>query len=141
MYNMKEQFHSISLKRKQYFNRVIEQYGLNLMEIEVLGFLSEQPDSNTFTDIMRAKDYAKSHISTAINRLVTDGYIEKRCVGNNKKTQQLFLLDRSTPIIAEYHRCIKTFQQDAFAGLTEHELAIFEQVIAKMNDNLSKEQG
>lgn len=141
MNDMKEQFHSISLKRKQYFNEMIEQHGLNLMEIEILAFLSKQPDSNTFTDIMRAKDYAKSHVSTVITRLVTGGYIEKRCVGNNKKVQQLFLLDRSAPIIAEYNRCVKTFQGVAFAGLTERQLAMFEQVINKMNDNLSKEQG
>ncbi|MFI3177403.1 MAG: MarR family winged helix-turn-helix transcriptional regulator [Eubacteriales bacterium] len=137
---MKERFHSINLKRKQYFNSIIDQYGLNLMEIEILGFLSEEPDSNTFTDIMRAKDYAKSHISTAITNLVNSNYIEKCCCDNNKKVQQLFLLERSGPIIDAYNRCVNEFHKNAFTGLTSQELEVFNQVIDKINDNLSKEQ-
>lgn len=140
MNDMKEQFHAISMKRKQYFNDVIEKYGLNLMEIEILGFLSEQPQSNTFTDIMKAKDYAKSHISTAITNLVKRGYIEKRSTGSNKKVHQLFLLEQSQAIVEEYHHCAQAFQKDAFVGIKTSEMKAFEQVIGKINANLSKEK-
>ncbi|MFI3227701.1 MAG: winged helix DNA-binding protein [Clostridia bacterium] len=136
MTDIKETFHRISTKRKMYFSDMLEKYELNLMEVEILAFLSEQPDNNTFTEIMRAKDYAKSHISNAITRLVNFGYVEKRQLERNKKVYKLSLLRSSENIIEDYNICVEKFRKDAFVGIKEREIKIFEQVIDKMDQNL-----
>lgn len=137
--NMKEIFHAISIQRKKYFSKMIEKYDLTQMEIDIVGFLSEQPDNNTFTDIMKAKDYAKSHISNAITHLVNGGCIEKCSLDNNKKVHKLFLLNNSKNVIKDYNICIENFRKDALVGIKESEIKIFEQVISKMHCNLSKD--
>ncbi|MFI3212347.1 MAG: MarR family winged helix-turn-helix transcriptional regulator [Eubacteriales bacterium] len=141
MFNLNETFHAISIKRKQYFNKMIEKYDLNLIEIEILAFLNKEPDSNTFTEIMKAKDYAKSHMSTAITHLVTRGYIEKRSLDTNKKVHKLYLLDKSFNVIKDYDLCISRFRGDAFTGISEDGIKVFEQVIHKMNTNLTTQLG
>lgn len=137
--NFREYFHSISLKRRGYFDPVLEQYGLTMLQLEILVSLHEEPNSNTFTDIMKAKDYAKSHISTAINHLVEEGYIVRKPSATNKKVYYLYLLEKSHPLVTAYGDCIQRFQADAFAGITEEELALYEKILIKMRHNLTKE--
>lgn len=138
MLEFKGIFHAINVKRKIYFNELLENYSLNMMEVEILATLSECPDNNTFTDIMKMKDYAKSYISKAISNLVERGYIEKRTCENNKKVYNLFLLESSEPIIKQYNECVENFRNDAMAGLKKDQIRIFEQVISKINENLSQ---
>lgn len=138
MTELRKLFHAINLQRKVYFSEILAEPDLNLMELELIVFLHEQPDSNTFTHIMKAKDYAKSHISTAINHLVQCGYIKKTTDSTNKKVHNLHLLDKSAPVIAQYYQCTQRFQENAFAGLDGRDLEIFQQVIRQINENLSE---
>lgn len=138
MIDLKETFHSISLKRKTYFDMMLEGIELSLMEVEILFFLKEYPENNTFTEIMRSKDYAKSYVSKAISNLLELGYLEKQMVPTNKKMYKLFLLEKSERAIQEYSACVKRFREDAFAGIAEEDYKVFERVIKQLSDNLSE---
>ncbi len=140
MIEMQELFHGISQKRKNYFSPMLEQYDLNLIEIEILVFLVQHPDSNTFTQIMQAKDYAKSHISNAVNRLVEGGYLERQGVPHNKKIHQLYPLIQSDQLVTQYHQCIQRFHADAFDNIDPVDIETFCKVINQMSQNLSKPQ-
>ncbi len=137
MIDLKEGFHEVSLKRKIYFDRMIEETELNLMEIEILVFLSQYPENNTFTEIMNCKGYAKSYISKAITNLVEKEYIIKESIANNKKVHKLFLLDKSQDIVDSYHQCVAKFRSDAFQDISDEDLQIFERVMNKILENLT----
>ncbi|MFI3236429.1 MAG: MarR family transcriptional regulator [Lachnospiraceae bacterium] len=135
--DLKEAFHSINLRRKTYFDDLIDLTDLNLMELEILVSLADYPEQNTFTDIMRSKDYAKSYVSKAITHLVELGYIAKEGIDHNKKVQKLFLLEQSTPIVDSFKSCVDTFRKDAFIGISQQEYEVFEHVLEKISLNLS----
>lgn len=139
MVDLKELFHSVSLKRKLYFTELLEETELNLMEIEVLVFLKCSPENNTFTEIMKSKDYAKSYISKAITNLVEKEYLMKEASPGNRKVYRLYLLEKSQDIIEEYDRCVEQFRRYAFAGISEEELQIFERVMKQMANNLAED--
>lgn len=136
MVDIKDSFHMINMKRRNFFEELLEKNDLNFMEVEIVVFLNDVPESNTFTDIMKSKDYAKSHISVAISRLVEKEYIKKESLPNNKKTYKLFLLEKSKPIVDEYNICVEEFRKCAFSGVTDEEYKIFERVIWRMSQNL-----
>lgn len=139
MLDLKKFFHSIEIKRKLYFDELINSTELNFMEIETLVYLKEFPDNNTFTDIMKSKDYAKSYISTAISNLVDKGYIAKEVSKTNKKVHNLFLLEKSTDIINQYEVCVQSFRNAAFIGVSDEEIQTFEVVLTKILKNLNKD--
>ncbi len=136
MMETRELFQRINIKRKDYFNELLDTYDLNFMELEILAFLHSEPDSNTFTQIMKSKDYAKSHISTAINHLVAQGYLEKIGTSTNKKVHYLYLSKKSDEVIQHYQRCVHCFQAQAFLDIAESDLQIFNQVIKQISKNL-----
>ncbi len=140
MTEMQELFHGISQKRKNYFNAMVEEYDLNLIEIEILAFLVQSPNRNTFTQIMQAKDYAKSHISNAVNHLVERGYLTKEGVAHNKKIHHLYPQPQSDQIVTQYHQRLQRFHADAFAHIDPSDLEAFRSVILQMNQNLSNAQ-
>ncbi len=113
---------------------------LHFIELEILSHLKEFPSNNTFTDIFKSKDYAKSHVSTAIANLVDSGYISKENSSSNKKVFNLILLEKSFPIINEYHECIKNFHKTSIMNISKDELKIFEQVLMKISNNLSEKE-
>lgn len=139
MLNIRESFHEMNLKRKLFFDEFLEDSELNIMEIEILVFLNEYPDSNTFTEIMRSKGYAKSYVSKAISNLVEKEYISKQSIERNKKSFRLYLLPKSGAIIEGYETCVKAFKDVAFANISEEELEAFEMVIHKIVTNLTEE--
>ncbi len=141
MIDLKESFHSINLKRKNYFDEVLEQTELNMMELEVIVHLDLFPENNTFTDIMKSKDYAKSYVSKAISHLVELGYIKKEVSPTNKKVHNLFLLEKGKPMVALYDECVQHFRDHAFEGVSREEYEVFERVIGKISRNLEEKTG
>lgn len=133
-----EMFHSINVRRKTYFDSLLLENDLRLLEVEILILLSKSPENNTFTEILNLKDYAKSYVSSAISNLVSLGYIEKCSSKSNKKVYNLFLLEKSKPIISLYNECSKNFFDDAFLDINEQELDIFNDVISQILTNLTK---
>ncbi|WP_317856249.1 MarR family winged helix-turn-helix transcriptional regulator [Chakrabartyella piscis] len=137
--DMKELFHTISLKRKFYFDDLLEELDLNFMELEVLDFLNHEPNRNTFTEIIKSKGYAKSHISSAISNLIDKGYLAKEPAPNNKKVFYLRLLEKSEYALMQQEICIKNYQKTAFRGITKEELDTFQTVLMKIESNLTEE--
>lgn len=134
--HIKECFQNINLKRKDYFEKILHEYDINMVQLEILVYLSEFPKSNTFTDIIKRKDYTKSHISTSITYLVSSGFIEKRGCIENKKVFKLCLLEKSKPLIKEYYKYSLEFNKQALKDISESEIEQFEKVLKKMSQNL-----
>ncbi len=136
MLNIKEVSHFIAMKRRVFLFSLMDKSGLNMLELEILGYLYECPDRNTFTEIFRSKDYAKSHISTAVANLVNDGYIEKKSLPANKKVHNLIPLEKSKAVVEEYNECIEKFKEAAFKDIPGEEIELFHSVIDKIKKNL-----
>ncbi len=137
--DMKDVFHNINIKRKVYFDDLLEELDLNFMELEVLVFLQKEPARNTFTEIMKSKGYAKSHISAAISNLIDKGYLVKEPSPTNKKVFYLRLLEKSEVAITKHNVYLQKFHQKAFTDITKEEFDIFQNVLLKISNNLTEE--
>lgn len=128
--------HSTSVKRIVYFAELLEKTGLTMMDIEIIVYLKEYPEKNTFTQVQQWKNYSKSHISTSITHLVEKGYLSKKMSENNKKIHYLIPLDKCNYIVTEYKKCVSIFLKVAFDGVSEKEKEFLLQIFKKVSDNL-----
>lgn len=136
--NLKEVFHSINLKRKNFFLDLLESSQLNMMQLEILAYLHEFPDNNTFTEIMKSKDYARSQISSGISGLIAQDFIKKRPHPGNRKVFFLILQEKARPIVKEYLICNEKFEIVAMKGISTEEMELFQQINEKVLENLSQ---
>lgn len=138
--NIKEVFHSINLKRKNFFADLLESSQLNMMQLEILSYLHEFPDNNTFTEIMKSKDYARSQISAAITGLIQQGFLKKEPHPGNRKVFFLILQEKSSAIVEDYAICNENFEKVALVGITEEEKELFEIIYGKIQKNLANRE-
>ncbi len=138
MFSPKDYLYTIAAKRKEYFTQVLREENLNLLEAEILMFLHTNPDENTLTKIINAKDFAKSHVSTAITNLENDGYLTRSATSKNKKTLKLSLLPKSEALLNKLFDCLKNFHQKAFNGISEAEINEMERLLGKICSNLKE---
>lgn len=135
----KELFHNIILQRKVYFEPLLKEFDLSLIDIEILAFIHEYPKNNTFTDILISKEYSKSHISSSISKLIQREYLIRENSPTNKKVYYLKLIDKSNFIIDEYYRYVGIFQKDALESITQDEIDNFNRLLEKIYHNLQKD--
>lgn len=136
MDHAKELFHNINLKRKTYFDPLIKEVELSLIDIEILAFIDKFPENNTFTDILNSKEYSKSHVSASITRLIDRGYLIRENNENNKKVFYLKLKEKSSYTINEYKKYVKVFRKDALQGIPQEDIDNFMRLLEKINTNL-----
>lgn len=134
--DIKDALQTIVSKRKIYFDDLLEESELAFMELEILVLMNEHHEKKTFTDIMRSKDYAKSHVSKAISNLVAKRYIEKTACENNKKVFYLQLLDKANYVLEEYYLIEAEYIAKAFEGISQSEAETFTNMLKKISANL-----
>ncbi len=139
MFLPRDYLYIISAKRREFFAEVLHREGLTLIEAEILMFLHSNPDSNTLTEIINAKDFTKSHASTAITELVSAGYLAKNISPKNKKVLKLTLLPKSEPIIEQLLDCIRCFHDKALQDISRPEQQELNRILLKICENLKEE--
>ncbi len=139
MFAPKDYLYTIAVKRKEYFEDLLQEANFNLLEIEILMFLHLNPHKNTLTEIINARDFTKSHVSTAISHLEKEGYLSKCHLPKNKKTIKLSLLPKSEPIINKAFHCLKEFHNKAFVGISQSEMEEMEYLLKRICNNLKEE--
>ncbi len=139
MFSPKDYLYTIATRRKEYFTDLLAEEGIHLLEAEVLMFLHLNPDSNTLTDIINAKDFTKSHVSTAISHLENMGYLSKGTTEKNKKTIRLTLLPDSQPLIDRLFSCAEDFHNKALEGISKVEIDEIDRLLKKICSNLKED--
>ncbi len=138
MFSPKDYLYTIATKRKAYFAQLLEQEDINLLEVEILLFLHTHPSANTLTEITSAKDFTKSHVSTALSHLEASGYLSKQTTPHNKKTLRITLLPKSQPLIQGILACLERFHAQAFADITPDEIEQMDRLLCKICTNLKE---
>ena len=97
-------------------------YGLTQMEYSILQFLYRNPGQDTASSIVQTRQFTKSHVSSAVKKLMERDLVTGEYTGNNNKTIHLKLTDRSEEILRESARADKLYRDLLFTGFSEKEL-------------------
>ncbi|WP_028865903.1 MarR family winged helix-turn-helix transcriptional regulator [Psychromonas aquimarina] len=109
---------------------------INAMHVQCLRFIAETP-SCTANSIVQGLTRDKSQISILIKDMVKKGWIEKTANIADKRSQLLVLTAAGRELIDKVRQEEAAVSKRMQQGLSEQELAVFQNVVQTMIKNLN----
>ncbi len=106
------------------------------MELDILLFLANNPLFNTARDIIETRHLTKSHVSLAVNTLVSKGYLAKSKSEHNRKTVHLSICPSSGEIIRDGQDAQKIFSSILFRDFTHEDYQQLLKLFKRINQNV-----
>ena len=111
------------------------EFGLARVELDILLFLANNPQFDTATDIVERRCISKAHVSQSVKSLEQRGYLERRYVGDNRRTIHLRLLEGAQAAVdagrQAQTRCFATLLE----GFGEDEVEQLRSFLGRISDN------
>lgn len=128
------------------FRSYIEAYGhfckplcreleLPLMAFDILMFLANCPESCTAKEISQNRGFKENILSVNINKLVNEGYLERRAVEGDRRKVRLECTQKALPIIERGRRLQEEFDREIRVGLTGEELEVCQHCLDIVGQN------
>ena len=105
------------------------------MAFDILMFLSGNPELCTARDINRHQGFKENILSVNVNKLVSEGYLERLSVEGDRRKVRLVLTEKAQPIITRGKRAQEEFDQQIKEGITPEELAVFAKCLDTAGEN------
>ena len=100
-------------------------------------FLHNNPDCNTASDIVELRGLAKSNVSTAIERLHQEGYLEVTPDRSNRRKRRLYLRPEREPVIRRLAEQQSLCLHSLTKGFTAEELRLLHNMVDRMEENMN----
>ena len=123
---------------KHFMDPVAKKYELSKAELEVLLFLSENPDYNTARDIVEYCGLVKSHVSLAVSGLEEKGLLERFYYDGNHRSIHLEISEDAGALVAELTAAKNAYGDALKGGLTEDEAEQFIALCEKITNTVKK---
>lgn len=130
------------LTMSRYSRKVYEQlesaacsdYGLTLVEMDILLFLANNPEYVTAQDIVEYRMLAKSHVSISVDRLLKRGFLIKTSA--QKRNIPLALTPEGMKAVEAGRKMQALFQEILIDGFDEEEAAQLQDFQRRISKNL-----
>lgn len=109
---------------------------LTRSELDVMLFLYNNPGFDRAADIVSRRGIAKSHVSLSVATLTDRGLLERQTRPEDRRTIHLKLTEEGQRIAREARALQEAFFTRLFAGITREELALWLQIIEKVQKNV-----
>ena len=105
---------------------------------DILLFLANNPDYNTAKDIVELRGIKANLVSVNVERLVKEGYLDRRDFPGDRRKTVLVCTPRSQPLIQRGERLQEEFFQDIFRDVDEASRENLHRVMEQVDRNLNK---
>ena len=115
-----------------------QQLRLPQTAFDILMFLANNPDHKSARDIVEVRHIKANLVSVNVEKLVQEGYLERRPVETDRRKIELFCTEKAQPIIKEGRQMQTRFFNRLMDNVSEEQLKVFFDTIDTMNENLDK---
>ena len=130
--------HLIRQAYKDWCRPLCQELGMPQMAFDILMFISENPALCTARDINRHHGFKKNILSVNVNKLVSEGYLERQSVEGDRRKVRLTLTEKAKPIITRGKCAQEEFHELIREGITPEELDIFAKCLRIAGENARK---
>ena len=130
--------HGIMQAYADWCRPLCRELGMPQMAFDILMFLSLNPELCTARDINRHQGFKENVLSVNVNKLVSEGYLERRTVEGDRRKVRLILTDKAKPIVARGKQAREEFDLLIREGITREELATFAKCLRIAGENARK---
>lgn len=112
--------------------------GMPQMAFDVLMFLSNNPEHFTAKEISCFHGFKENILSVNINKLVSEGYLERLPVDGDRRKIKLVCTEKAKSIIERGRKLQEEFDKEIHMGLTEQELEQCRHYLDIVNENAKR---
>ena len=105
---------------------------------DILMFLSNNPQYKTARDIVEVRKIKANLVSINVDKLVKEGYLERREVAGDRRKTELVCTSQADSIIEKGRLIQKTFKDTLFNNMDDSMKEILFKGIEIMEDNLDR---
>ena len=138
--NGMDTLHRVRQAYEDWCKPLCKELGMPQMAFDILMFLSVNPELCTAKDINRRYGFKENILSVNINKLVSEGYLERCSVEGDRRKVRLSLTEKARPIITRGIRAVEEFNLLIREGITPEELDVFFKCLRIAGENARKIQ-
>ena len=106
--------------------------------ISILLFIANSTNPTTARDICVLRGLKKPIVSTHVERLVAEGYIERQAVPGDRSKDALVCTDRAMKVIEAGRARQIRFAAEVLQGISEDDRAVMERCFKTMSENIDR---
>lgn len=106
--------------------------------ISILLFIANSTNPTTARDICELRGLKKPIVSTHVERLVAEGYIERQAVPGDRRKDALVCTDRAMKVIEAGRARQIRFAAEVLQGISEDDRAVMERCFKTMSENIDR---
>ena len=113
---------------------------LNLPQtaLDILMFLANNPQYRTARDIVEVRKIKANLVSVHVDRLVKEGYLERRAVEGDRRKTELICTQKAQPVIEKGGQLQEAFKEQLFSGMDKKMQRQMEEMVRRMEQNLDE---
>ena len=139
MINMSIEFaHKMSLAYSATCKTLCRELKLPQTAFDILMFLANNPDYKTASDIVEVRKIKANLVSVNVEKLVRDGYLERKAVEGDRRKVELICTTKAEPVIENGKKLQQDFVEQILSGVDEEKRKKMAEILNQMEKNLDE---
>lgn len=139
MINMSIEFaHKMSLAYSATCKTLCRELKLPQTAFDILMFLANNPDYKTASDIVEVRKIKANLVSVNVEKLVRDGYLERKAVEGDRRKVELICTKKAEPVIENWKKLQQDFVEQILSGVDEEKRKKMAEILNQMEKNLDE---
>ncbi len=128
---------SISQKSMVASNQAMKDLKINQQQARVIAYIAENQDKGLIQkDLAEVFHRRGASITSMLQGLERNGYIERRIPKDNERQKKLYILPKGLSIVQQINQIFDRSESNLISSLTENERVEFLRILEKIDQNL-----
>lgn len=113
----------------------MQKAGLPQTAFDILMFLGNNPEYRTARDIVEVRNIKANLVSVNVDRLVQEGYLERRSVAMDRRKTELICTEKAKSLMEEGRAMQQAFWEKLFDGMDQEARKAFMKTLDSIGKN------
>ena len=121
-----------------YCKSICREYDINQTEFDILMFFGNNPDYDCAKDIVDVRKIKANLVSINVDKLVNDGYLERKLMLNDRRKYRLVLTKQGKALVKKGKEVQDSFFELLFNSVSAKDRSAFNKVLELIDNNLER---
>ena len=121
-----------------YCKSICREYDINQTEFDILMFFGNNPEYDCAKDIVDVRKIKANLVSVNVDKLVNDGYLERKLVLNDRRKYRLVLTKQGKALVKKGKEVQDSFFELLFDSVSAKDRSAFNKVLELIDNNLER---
>lgn len=121
-----------------YCKPICREYDINQTEFDILMFFGNNPEYDCAKDIVDVRKIKANLVSINVDKLVNDGYLERKLMLNDRRKYRLVLTKQGKALVKKGKEVQDSFFELLFDSVSAKDRSAFNKVLELIDKNLER---